>query len=170
MEKQDKSIPVGKPMKDFEYVAFEVEKEPWNRYRLEDKSILKTKFVLINIFAEKGWRQKIQKVKGSKDKVGIAMRLQPTTVAGVQVVQPKLFGTPATGNLTHQELASSVVKNDLDIEVIAESWNIYRLPENFVVKVKSSPVNVARTSKFDGEGVPIYLIDFSADIKIGPRQ
>ena len=156
-------------MKDFEYVDFEVEKEPWNRYRLEDKSILKTKFVLINIFAEKGWKQKIQKVKGSKDKVGIAMRLQPTTVAGVQVVQPGLFGTRATANYTHQELVSSVVKNDLDIDVIAESWNRYGLPENFVVKVKSSPVNVARTSKFDGEGVPIYLIDFSADMKIGPR-
>jgi hypothetical protein len=169
MEIQDKSALARKPMTDFEYVDFEVEKEPWNKYRLEDKSILKTKFVLINIFAEKGWIQKVQRIKGSKDKVGIAVRLQPTNVTGVQV-PPNLFGPPTSGNYTIQEIASSIVKNDLDIEVIAESWNVYRLPESFVVKVKSSPVNVARTSKFDSEGVPIYLIDFSADMKIGPRK
>jgi hypothetical protein len=169
METQDKSIQARKPMTEFEYVDFEVEKEPWNRYRLEDKSILKAKFVLINVFAEKGWKQKIQQTKGKKDKVGFAFKLQPISITGVQVPS-SLFGPPDSGKYTHEELASSVVKHDLDIEVIAESWNIYRLPEGFVVKVKSSPVNVARTSKFDNEGVPVYLVDLSADIKMGPRK
>jgi len=38
---------------DFVYADFEVVRERWNKYKLEDNSILKTKFVLINVILEK---------------------------------------------------------------------------------------------------------------------
>jgi hypothetical protein len=154
---------------DFEYIGFEVERENWNKYRLEDKTILKTKFILINAFAEKGYKEKIQKARAEKRKEDFGFKFQPTTVTGVEA-PPNLIGTPCSQRFTIQELESSVVKDDIDFETIAQTWNIYKLADDLVMKVRNAPMSVRRTSKFDSEGLPIYLVDFTADVKIGPRK
>ncbi len=158
-----------KPLTEFEQVDFDVEREQWNKYRLDDKTILKTKFVLINVFFEKGFKAKAQKVKGMKDKFPVGFRFQSSNVIGVQV-QSNVIGTPDNRLYTYQELQAFVTKEDMDFQTINETWNIYRLPENVVMKVKISPVDVKKTSKFDTLGIPIYLVESSADIKIGPRR
>jgi len=156
---------------DLESAEFEVEKEVWNRYRLEDNAILKSKFVLINVFAEKGFKEKIRlklKAKTEKeDKVGF--EFQPSNVVGV-VVPRNLIGGPSNQRYSPQELESSVVKDEMDFETITESWNVYKLEDGVLLKVRSSPLRVRRTSKFDSRGMPIYLVDFVADVKIVPKK
>ena len=50
---------------------------------------------------------------------------------------------------------------------MAQRWNIYELADGmFEMKVRNSPINISRTNKFDVYGIPIYLVDSTADIKI----
>lgn len=153
---------------DLKPIEFEVEKEVWNRYRLEDNTILKAKFVLINIFAEKDFEDKIRKAKTEKGaKVGF--EFQSTNVVGV-IVPPNLLGEPSNQHYSPQELEASVVKDEMDFETITESWNVYRLNGGIILKVRNSPIRIRRTNKFDSRGMPIYLIDFVADVKFVPQK
>jgi len=157
-----------KSLADLEYVDFEVERESWNKYRLKDGAILKTKFVLISALAEKGFKDKIKRSKTEKG-VGIGFTFQSSNVIGVEV-PPGLMGEPNTAHYSPQELEASVVEDEIDFETVAESWNAYRLNDEIYMKVRNSPIRVRRTNKSDSRGVPIYLVDFTADVKVLPRK
>ncbi|MDI6847600.1 MAG: hypothetical protein QMD23_05665 [Candidatus Bathyarchaeia archaeon] len=157
-----------KSLVDFEYVDFEVKKESWNRYRLKDGAILKTKFVLISVLAEKGFKDKIRRAKTEKG-IGVEFIFQSSNVMGVEV-PPSLMGEPTTVHYSPQELEASVVEDEIDFETVAESWNVYRLNNEIYMKVRNSPIRVRRTNKSDSRGVPIYLVDFTADVKVLPKK
>jgi hypothetical protein len=70
-----------KPLTDFQYVDFKVEREEWNKYRLADKTYLKMKIVLINMVAEQGFKQKIEKAKKEKGKIGIDFHFNSTMLS-----------------------------------------------------------------------------------------
>jgi hypothetical protein len=160
-------IVTDEPLRDFEYVDFNVEKEDWNKYRLEDKTILKSKFVLISVIAEKGFKEKMKKVGTDKGGV-LKYEFQSTNVVGVEPPE-KLMGEPAPQAYTPQELESCIVQDDMDFETVLGTWNVYKLDEVASLKVRTSLMRVRRTSKFDNHGRPIYLVDFTADIKIIPH-
>jgi hypothetical protein len=157
-----------KPLADLEYVDFEVEKENWNKYRLKDGAILKTKFVLINVLAEKGFKEKIKRAKTEKG-IGIGFEFQSSNVIGVEI-PPNLMGEPTASHYSPQELEASVVEDEIDFETVAESWNAYKLNDGIYMKVRNSPIRIRRTNKFDSRGVPIYLVDFTADVKVFPKK
>jgi len=151
-------------LQDFEYVDFKVEREEWNKYKLSDGAILKTKFVLINVLAEKGFKKKIKETKIKKG-IKVGFQLQSTNVVGVEV-PAHFIGEPSDRPYSREELESSVVVDDIDFETILETWNIYKLEDGILLKIRNSPIRIRRTNKFDSRGVPIYLIDFTADIKV----
>jgi len=153
--------------RDFIFVDFKVKREQWNKYKLEDGSILKTKFVLINVLMEKDFEEKIKTARAKKEKVKLGFGIQSKNVVGVEV-PPKLRGEPSTERYSSDELRASVVEEDVEvIEVITQRWNVYDLANGvFEMKVRNSPINVSRTNKFDVYGIPIYLVDSTADIKI----
>lgn len=165
---ETKSLSSKKSLLDFEYVDFEVERESWNKYRLKDGAILKTKFVLINVLAEKGFKDKIKKAKTEKG-IGVGFEFQSSNVIGVEI-PPHLMGEPISVHYSPQELEASVVEDDIDFETVAESWNAYRLNDWIYMKVRNSPIRVRRTNKLDSRGVPIYLVDFTADVKVLPKK
>lgn len=154
---------------DLKPIEFVVEKEVWNRYRLEDNAILKTKFVLINVFAEKDFEEKVERIKKAEKDVKVDFELQSSNVVGV-TVPPNLIGEPSNQQYSLQELEASVVKDEIDFETITESWNIYKLEGGIILKVRNSPIRVRRTNKFDSRGIPIYLVDFVADVKFVPKK
>lgn len=83
----------------------------------------------------------------------------------------RLRGEPDTKTYTIKELRSSIVKEDLDFEPLKQTWNAYNLENGIAIKVRNSPINVSRTSKFDNRGLPIYLVDSTADVKVKlPRK
>lgn len=159
----------GKMPSDFVFVNFDVVREGWNSYKLEDDATIKTKFVLIDVIMEKNYKEKIERAKMEKG-VRIELGFSSQNVVGVEVPLG-LRGEPSTKTYTRDDLRASVVKDDMDFEVIKETWNVYALEKGIVLKARSSPVNVARTSKCDSRGLPIYLVDFTADVKVsGPKK
>lgn len=159
-----------KPLTDFEYVDFEIERENWNKYQLKDGAILKAKFILINVLAEKGFKEKIKKAKTEKE-IDLGFMFQSSNVIGVEA-PPNLIGEPSNTRYSPRELETSVVEDEIDFETISESWNSYKIKVNgeIYLKVRNSPIRIRRTSKFDSQGVPIYLVDFKADVKIIPKK
>lgn len=162
---EDESSRVERLPSGFEYVSFDVKKEPWNRYKLEDGAILKTKLVLINVIAEQGFKQQIRVGKLEK---GAQIRLifQTNNIIGVEV-SASMTGEPGKERYNHQVLESSVTQEDMDFETIQEGWNIYQLEGHALLKARSSPIRLRRTSKYDAQGIPIYMVDFRTDVKIG---
>jgi hypothetical protein len=158
-----------KSLLDLKPIEFEVEKEVWNRYRLEDDAILKTKFVLINVFAEKDFEEKVEKIEKGEKNVKVGFEFQSSNVVGV-TVPLNLLGEPSNQQYPLQELEASVIKDEMDFETITESWNIYKLEGGIILKVRNSPIRVRRTNKFDSRGIPIYLVDFVADVKFVPKK
>lgn len=158
------SVPVKKVPPDFVFVDFKVVREGWNKYKLEDDTILKTKFVLINVMMEKNYKKIMERAKTKKGlKIGFGFKSQ--NVIGVEV-PIKLRGEPDTKKHTIEELRSFIVKEDIDFEPLKEIWNVYNLENGITIKVRNSPISVSRTSKFDDRGLPIYLVDSTADVKV----
>jgi len=121
-------------------IGFKIKNEDWSIFQLIDNVLEK---------------------RSGKGFEGI-MQLQ--NVLGVFSPE-ELRGKPSEP-YTHEELAKSIVNDDIDIEkVITQPWNEYELDNGMVFKVKNILVNVAKTDKYDKEGMPIYLVNCSAFAK-----
>lgn len=132
-------------------VKFDVTKEVWNVYRLNDGTVLRTKLVLIKI------------VRGldAKGVVGYNFNSQ-NHIAAFTSSDKK--GTPSTMRYSPQELQSSIVE-DMDFQVENEDWNIYELEDGTRIDIKLILTRVAKTDKCDPAGSPIYLTQTQTVIK-----
>jgi hypothetical protein len=157
-------VSVEKVPPDFVFVNFEVVREEWNRYRLEDETILKAKFVLTSIMMEKNYKEIMERAKTEK---GLKMRCGFNSRSVIGVEAPvRLRGDPDIKTYTIEELRASIAKEDIDFEPLKETWNAYKLENGITIKVRNAPISVSRTSKFDSLGLPIYLVDWTADVKV----
>lgn len=146
------------------FLPFIVKNESWNKYRLSDGSVVKSKFILINVIAEKDYKEKIKIAqKDPNENAGVIIQSQ--NVVGVEAPNG-LIGAADTQLYTTQELINFVIEEDMDFDVIDESWNTYDIDGSaFVIKVRNIPIRISRTSKYDAQGLPIYISSFVADLK-----
>ena len=154
------------------FVAFDVEKETWNKYKLQDGTLLKIKFILINILAPKGMDDVMKNAK-EKGTVSLDLAIQSSNIMGVEA-PPNLIGMPTSAVCSTQELQESIVESDIDFEAISESQNRYLLhfgdTDEAELKIKISPIGVSRTSKFDQYGIPLYFVNFNVIANISKIQ
>jgi hypothetical protein len=149
------------PIRNYHIIDFDVIREEWNKYKLEDGTIVKSKFVLINFMLEKSLEELIKEAK-KKSKTGMGVSLQSKNIMGVEA-PTKLRGIPSS-SYTPQELQASIIKKDVDFEVIKERRNEYKLKNGMTIKVRHSPLEISKSSKFDSYGLPIYMVNSTADI------
>lgn len=132
-------------------IEFKIRNEDWSIFQLEDDTLLKVKLVLINVL-------------GKRSGKGFEGKLQSQVVLGVFTPED-LRGTPSEP-YTKEELVKSIVREDVDVaKVIHQPWNEYELDNGLLIKIKTIPVHIARTNKYDPEGMPIYLVDTTSIIK-----
>lgn len=136
------------------YGEFDVVKEGWNWYKLRDGSKLKTKFVLVKaVFS------------GVDEIGGVRVSVNSSNVVGSVDVPPNLKGTPSDKKYSREELASSVVEEDIPFDILNEGWNEYRFKNDVQLSVKLTLVKVSRTNKYLPDGDPIYLVNTQPIIK-----
>lgn len=169
MKDEQKSKDTNQSPQPLAFLSFEVVKERWSRYKLSDGSVVKSKFILINILGEKNFQEQVKKSQTEKKEVKLGLQMQSYNVVGVEV-SDNMRGPPDHKKYSVQELEASVVENDLDLEIISESWNSYNVAGKVILKIKSTPISIDKTSKFDSQGIPIYIYNFSADIKATPIE
>lgn len=127
-------------------IDFDVVKEPWNKYELNDGTIIKTRIVLKKLVKEM-----LDKKQG---KFGIDA--QPVTVV---LTSSEQNGPPDPKPHPPEELRQSIEKDDLRYTTLAEEWNEYIVDDGSRVRIKSTVMQISKTTKFDRNGDPIYLVD-----------
>jgi len=133
---------------DFEYVDFELIREPWNLYELEDSAKLKFKLVLI-------------KVVPIKDE---PKNFKVNTANIVGVLTPKNMKDTPTPPASVNE--NDFAQKDLKFKVIEEDWGEYKLKDGTVLKIKPAITEISRTKSFDGNGEPIYVVRSQVLLKV----
>ncbi len=130
-----------------EFVDFDVIKEDWNLYEIEeDKTIIKARLVLIKI------------VREDVDDVGNPIySINTQNIFGVIPPKP-LMRESSNRKYSPQEIVDSIVEEDLKLETIKEDWNEYKLKDGTRLSVKLVVTMVDKTSLFDQKGEPIYYI------------
>jgi len=145
------------------FINFTIKREDWNLYKLEDGSLLRARVILSGVLADD--LKKIEENIKEGKKPELKLRFRSNRIFAVES-PPELRGPPDFNRYTTEELRSFVVKEDLDFETIKEVWNVYELENGIIIKLRLSPINISKTSKFDSGGMPLYLIDANVEGKI----
>jgi len=165
MQTHEDITTVKVPPSSFQFVDFEMIREEWNKYKLGDGTTLKTKFVLVSVMMEKGLEELLKEAKERKGtKVGMGIAIQSRNIIGVEA--PKKLRGPPSGPYNPQDLQASIIRRDIDFEVITEKRNEYKLENGITIKVKSSPLEISKTSKYDQQGLPIYTVNSTMDMTL----
>ena len=140
----------GKPL------DFEVTSEPWNKYEVNDGTILKFKYVMKTIF------------RTMKDnKANYTGEGQPLSVV---IPTDNLRGEPDKNTYNTEQLKASIEKDEMSYRTVAEEWNEYRVDDGAVLRIKATVMKVSRTTKYDKNGNPIYLVDNNIMIQVRPPK
>ena len=144
--------------KDFEVVEVVSSKEDWSKYKLEDGTILKIRFILIKALRET-----------NLDQFGNPVyHLNSQNIVGMVPLKSS-FGTPSP-HITQEELSSSISHEDMKFEAIQEPWNDYELADGTKVRVKLVLSMVSKTDKYESHGEPVYLVNSQPIIKGLPSK
>ncbi|MGI0056526.1 MAG: hypothetical protein ACREAK_04040 [Nitrosarchaeum sp.] len=136
-----------------EFTNFEVEHEPWNEYEIENYGKLRAKLVI----------SRISPIKDSVTETDLSFK----SIRIVDFVPYKdKMGTPNVRPYSQEELAKSIVEDDVVFKITNEDWNIYKLPDGKMLRIKPTLVKVSRTDKFDVKGEPIFLVNTQPIVKI----
>jgi len=139
-------------------VEFEVLREPWNKYSIDDGSYIKTKFVALKF--------KKREPTTADEKVGYGFEGQNIMV--VYHVPEELKGKPSTEKYSPEQLSEGAT--DMKFSIVYEEWNEYVLKDGTVVRIKSTAVEIARSTKFDRNGDPIYVVNTSQILGLKPKK
>ena len=146
------------------FLDFEVEREEWNKYLLEDGSLLRAKLILTGVLIDKNVEELARAAK-SRQKLKIGFTIRSRNVFAVEP-PPKLRGPPDSKTFSPDELRASIVKEELDFETKRATWNSYLFENGMRMKARISPTSINMTNKFDGGGMPVYIVDSAVDVKL----
>ncbi|MGD0229900.1 MAG: hypothetical protein ABSC19_06005 [Syntrophorhabdales bacterium] len=54
-----------------------------------------------------------------------------------------------------------VLGQEIDVKTEKDDWNIYRLADGTVVKVKTVIISIAKLDEYDPAGNPVYVVNAS---------
>lgn len=125
-------------------IDFEVLKERWGKYSLEDGSVLKIIFILTNV---KTWEENAQTKYN-------------TNIQNIQVIYSaeRLIGEPNKAAFTNEILQKNIEKDDVSIETLSTPVNEYLLDNRTKLKIFPQVIKVSRSSLKNKLGEPIYMV------------
>ena len=124
---------------------FTVSREDWCRYGLSDDSILKIKLIATKI-----------RKKNTNYNIDIQ---------NVIVVLSNERGQADSKSYTQLELQQSIT-HDVNYTTITQDWNEYIVDDGTIIKVQPMVTKVSKTSKFDLNGDPVYLVNVQGNVVV----
>jgi len=129
-----------------ELIPFKVIKEEWNEYELDNTTIIKSKFVLMNIIKTPETNEKGQHLTVHQSQNLIAI-FSPEEVRG-----------DPDRNYGVDELEAHIIERNLFFRQILDSeFNEYET-DNYLIKIKNTVKSIDLASKFDARGNPAYIV------------
>jgi hypothetical protein len=157
------TLPEKRLSKTARFASFEVKREDWNLFKIEDGSLLRAKLVLTGVLLDSTLEEFARQVElGQKPRFGLAFN--SNNIFSVEP-PPELRGEPDSKKYTIQEFQSAITNEDMDFETLKQSWNMYYIDNGISLKMRLSVVAVSKTCKFDFRGMPVYTIDSNIDVK-----
>lgn len=144
-------------MKEAE-IDFEILREPWNKYQVDDGSYVKARFVIVKF--------KKKEPTTTDEKLGYGFEGRNLVVA--YNVPEGLKGTPSTASYSPQELSDGA--QEMKFSILREEWNEYVLEDGTTVRIRSTVVNIVRSNRFDRNGDPIYVVNTAQLLGLKPRK
>jgi hypothetical protein len=141
---------------------FDVLKEIWNKHELADHSFLKVKVVLITI-SRASEQQQGQGSAPVQQKYDFGFQQ-------IVVVLTNERGPPDNRQYTPAELQASVIKDDIRFNTVTQDWNEYVVDDGTRVKIQPIIMRVAKTSKFNNRGEPIYWVEINMTVQVKPPK
>jgi len=126
-------------------IDFEVIREPWHKYELNDNTIIKTKYVLTTL-------NKVQKDGKSN------YRIDGQTIT---VVLPAMEsqGHPDPTQYTGEDYQNAIIQDDVKYNTLDEEWYEYLVDDGTKLKLKMTVTGISKTSKFNKIGQPVYIVN-----------
>jgi hypothetical protein len=156
------SKPKKAPEKDYEeLVDFDVIRENWHVYELEDDTIVRTRNTLMSII-DAGPLDEKETGKSGLRKIGFGMKILHV------VHSPKHLRSSKGKVRSISELEKFIVQPNLKFRQIKDGGNSeYRTKKNQRQIIISTRVKrVDKTSKHDQNGMPAYIIRIESEILI----
>jgi hypothetical protein len=137
--------------KDAEILNFKVVNEDWQLYELSDKSQLRIKLVLTQVW--KG-RTQVNLMTGEP-------LYMWNTINAVSLLSfpEELRGQPTTTPITPEMLGQNIEKPvDYELSGKQDEWNVYNLSDGSVLRLRLNLTSITRTKVRGAAGEPIYSI------------
>jgi hypothetical protein len=152
----------------FEEVEFEIEKEVWNVYELDDKSTIRIRSILVKLLTSSVPMAVPPPTGGPQGAKGFEYQSVFRNIVTVIRCPPELKGKP-TPPLAPQEI-EKLGKIEVGYTPYLEDWNIYRLPDGTKLKIKLVVSAVYRIPKqYDPFGYPLYFVNSTNAIVPVPK-
>ena len=147
---------------DYELVDFDVIRESWHVYELEDDTVIRTKNVLMTIIDAGPLEESEASTPGMR-KYGFGLKLLN------MVHSPKHLRGPKGKAWPISELEKFIIQRNLKFRQIKDGGNCeYRTKKSQII-VSTRVKHVDKTSKFDANGMPSYIIRTESQILVGEK-
>ena len=137
-------------------IEFEIIKEPWNKYQLQDNSVLKTRTVLKDI-----------RRRTENNQIEYFIDAQILTVVRVS---PDLKGSVNSKPILNDEVIKNIDLDDMRYDSMAQDSNEYLLDDGTKIKMHTNITSISRSKLRDSHGDPIYSIQSSNQILVKPSK
>jgi len=131
--------------RDYDYINFDIIKENWCSYELEDKTIIKVKIILAKI---------------------ISIDHNKEISCNTTVVVSAFTTKEGKGNPSLPNVMPEIDKKDLPFKILEEEWNEYKMEDGRILKIKPSIIEISKGTTYDQYGEPSYLVQSQTLIKI----
>ena len=138
------------------YIDFEIIKESWNKYSLQDGTKFKDRSILKLIWVEQEKEQTKHNVEVTQNQVWLC--------------DPMIQGEPSTQQYTSKQLEASIEAKRCPYTTIQYEPSEYILDDDTRIVLHNTLVNIARTSLFNHIGNRIYVVTSTAQMSVTPPQ
>ena len=134
------------------YVDFDVTKETWNKYELQDGSKLKIRSELHLVWTEKVDGKMTHRVTAQQNQLWLC--------------DPKMQGKPDSTRYTMEQLQKHVDVRKCAYTTMQYEPSEYLLDDGTQIVIHDNLLNVARTSLYDANGDRIYIVESNSQMSV----
>ncbi|MGA3290433.1 MAG: hypothetical protein ABSD42_09370 [Candidatus Bathyarchaeia archaeon] len=125
-------------------IDFEILREPWSKYKLEDGTLLRLKNPVLHVFKS-----------SENDQQGL-LNYRTAGCSLMSALIPKeLLGKPSE----KEEKDSKDTTCEMKFSVICEDWCDYKASDGMILKTKTEATQIRKSKKFNRDGEPMYFAD-----------
>lgn len=136
-----------------EYLTFEILAEPWCRFRLEDGTTLRVRYILLKMLRAPG--ETTSGLKSASVSSQILVAVEPTS---------EQRGGP--GPIPPPEEVAKHIDREVAFESVDVAPSVYRFEKDRTLVVTTSLIRVRRTTLFGPDGDRIYQVETGSQVAV----